>query len=541
MTGGANSARRMTVGEGIVEALLAEGVDTVFGIPGAHMYDFNDALARAGHRIRFITARHEQGAAWMAYGYAQATGRPGVFTVVPGPGVLNAGAALCTAYGSNAPVLCITGNIMSHLIGQGRGQLHELPDQLATLKGIVKHADRINHPTEVSAKMHDAFAQMKSGRPGPAAIEAPWDVFGMSGMVVPARTAERETPAIDPAGIEKAAQMIAAAKRPMIMVGGGAMAAGKEILALARRIGAPIACHRSGKGVVDADDPQAIDMVAAYEYWRDCDLLIGIGSRLEMQYMRWSWRPEGLATIRIDIDPTEFVRLRPDLGVLADAAEGATALTAACAAREGIDLAPLKARAREAADAIQPQAGHLASIRAALPEDGILVEEICQTGFTARFAFPVHAPRTYISSGYQETLGFGYGTALGAKVGRPDAAVVSICGDGGFMFAVQELATAVQYGIGVVAVVFNNGAYGNVRRDQEMRYGGRMLGSELSNPDFCALARSFGVDAVLASDDGLEDAVRAALMTGRPTLIEVKVARGSEVSPWPLTMPPPHR
>jgi acetolactate synthase-1/2/3 large subunit len=327
----------------------------------------------------------------------------------------------------------------------------------------------------------------------------------------------------------------------MIMVGGGAMAAGKEILALARRIGAPIACHRSGKGVVDADDPQAIDMVAAYEYWRDCDLLIGIGSRLEMQYMRWSWRPEGLATIRIDIDPTEFVRLRPDLGVLADAAEGATALTAACAAREGIDLAPLKARAREAADAIQPQAGHLASIRAALPEDGILVEEICQTGFTARFAFPVHAPRTYISSGYQETLGFGYGTALGAKVGRPDAAVVSICGDGGFMFAVQELATAVQYGIGVVAVVFNNGAYGNVRRDQEMRYGGRMLGSELSNPDFCALARSFGVDAVLASDDGLEDAVRAALMTGRPTLIEVKVARGSEVSPWPLTMPPPHR
>jgi acetolactate synthase-1/2/3 large subunit len=540
MTAGANSARRMTVGEGIVEALLAEGVDTVFGIPGAHMYDFNDALARAGDKIRFVTARHEQGAAWMAYGYAQATGKPGVFTVVPGPGVLNAGAALCTAYGANAPVLCITGNIMSHLIGQGRGQLHELPDQLATLKGIVKHADRINHPAEVSSAMEAAFAAMKSGRPGPAAIEAPWDVFGMSGMVGPARAAERETPAIDPEAIAKAAAMIGDAKRPMIMVGGGAMQAGPEILALARRIGAPIACHRAGKGVVDADDPHALSMVGAYEYWRDCDLLIGIGSRLEMQYMRWSWRPEGLKTLRIDIDPTEFVRLKPDLGVLADAAEGAVALTAACAARDAADFAPIKARAREAADAVQPQAGHLASIRAALPRDGILVEEICQTGFTARFAFPSYAPRTYISSAYQETLGFGYGTALGAKVACPDKAVVSICGDGGFMFAVQELATAAQYGIGVVAVVFNNGASGNVRRDQDMRYEGRFLGSELTNPDFCALARSFGVDAALVDGAGLAQAVRDALATGRPTLLEVQVPRGSEASPWPLTMPAPH-
>lgn len=540
MTGGANSARRMTVGEGIVEALLAEGVDTVFGIPGAHMYDFNDALARAGDRIRFVTARHEQGAAWMAYGYAQATGRPGVFTVVPGPGVLNAGAALCTAYGANAPVLCITGNIMSHLIGQGRGQLHELPDQLATLKGIVKHADRINHPTEVARAMEAAFAAMKSGRPGPAAIEAPWDVFGMSGMVSPSRVAERETPAIDPDAIAKAAGMIASARRPMIMVGGGAMDAGPEVLALARRIGAPIACHRAGKGVVDADDPHALDMVAAYDWWRDCDLLIGIGSRLELQYMRWSWRPEGLKTIRIDVDPAEFVRLKPDLGVLADAADGARALSAACAARKSEDFAPYKARARAAADKVQPQAGHLAAIRAAMPKDGILVEEICQTGFTARFAFPAHAPRSYISSAYQETLGFGYGTALGAKIACPGRAVVSICGDGGFMFAVQELATAVQYGIGVVAVVFNNGAYGNVRRDQQMKYEERFLGSELTNPDFCALARSFGVDAVLATDDGLEDAVRDAIATGRPTLIEVQVPRGSEASPWPLTMPAPH-
>jgi acetolactate synthase-1/2/3 large subunit len=544
MTGLANAARRMTVGEGIVEALLAHGVDTVFGIPGAHMYDFNDALARAGDKIRFVTARHEQGAAWMAYGYAMATGRPGVFTVVPGPGVLNAGAALCTAYGSNAPVLCITGNIMSHLIGRGRGQLHELPDQLATLKGIVKHAARITHPTGVADTMREAFSQMLSGRRGPVAIEAPWDVFGMSGMVGPSVVAERETPAVDPVAIAHAAEMIAAATNPMIMVGGGAMDAGPQVLALARKIGAPVACHRSGKGVIDADDPHALDLIAAYEAWEHCDLLIGVGSRLEMQHMRWSWKPEGLKTIRIDIDPTEFVRLRPELGVLADAAEGVAALIDAVAARQdrSADFAPMKARARAAADTVQPQASHLDAIRAALPTDGILVEEICQTGFTARFAFAAHSPRSYISSGYQETLGFGYGTALGVKVAFPDRPVVSICGDGGFLFAVQELATAVQHGIDVVAVVFNNGAYGNVRRDQQTRYEGRLLGSDLTNPDFGALATAFGVRAMRAdSPMALEDAVRTALQDGGPALIEVRVERGSEASPWPLMMPPPHR
>jgi acetolactate synthase-1/2/3 large subunit len=541
--GGANAARRMTVGEGIVEALLAQGVDTVFGIPGAHMYDFNDALARVGDRIRFVTARHEQGAAWMAYGYAQATGRPGVFTVVPGPGVLNAGAALCTAYGANAPVLCITGNIMSHLIGRGRGQLHELPDQLATLKGIVKHAARITHPTGVSAAMEEAFAQMLSGRPGPVAIEAPWDVFGMSGMVAPCRVVERETPALDPTAIAAAAEMVARARSPMIMIGGGAMEAGEEVLALARRIDAPVLSHRSGKGIVDGDDPRALNLISGYEAWKECDLLIGIGSRLELQHMRWSWRPEGLKVLRIDIDPTEFVRLRPDLGVLADAAEGAAALAAACpqAIDRSARFAPIKARAAIAAATVQPQASHLAAIRAALPKDGVLVEEVCQTGFTARFAFPSHAKRTYISSGYQETLGFGYGTALGVKAGRPDVAVVSLVGDGGFMFAVQEMATAAQYGLGVVAVLFDNGSFGNVRRDQMQKYDGRLIGADLANPDFVALALAFGIAAQrIERVDALESAVREALATDAPALIVVPVARGSETPPWPFLHPAPH-
>src|ERR1700734_3907837 len=173
----------ITTGQAIAESLIAHGVDTVFGIPGAHMYDFNDALAQRREGLRFITPRHEQGAGYMAYGYAKSTGRPGIYTVVPGPGLLNSAAALCTAYGATAPVLCITGNVMSHLIGQGRGQLHELPDQLALLRGLTKWAERINHPTEAPRIMAEAFRQLACGRVRPVAVEAPWDVFGMKAEV----------------------------------------------------------------------------------------------------------------------------------------------------------------------------------------------------------------------------------------------------------------------------------------------------------------------------------------------------------------------
>src|SRR5277367_4261721 len=217
----------MTTGEGIAASLIAHGVDTVFGIPGAHMYDFNDALAREREALRFITTRHEQGAGYMAYGYAKSTGRVGAYTVVPGPGVLNSAAALCTAYGAGAPVLCITGNIMSHLIGRGRGQLHELPDQLALLRGLTKWSERIDHPTEAPRVVAEAFRQLSSGRVRPVAIEAPWNVFGMKAEVTPVAPLEPyAAPAPDPDSIRAAAKLIAAAKRPLITVGAGALHAG---------------------------------------------------------------------------------------------------------------------------------------------------------------------------------------------------------------------------------------------------------------------------------------------------------------------------
>ncbi|MCM2292510.1 thiamine pyrophosphate-binding protein [Allorhizobium sp. BGMRC 0089] len=534
-----------TTGQAIARSLVQNGVDTVFGIPGAHMYDFNDALYERRNQIRFIHTRHEQGAGYMAYGYAKSTGRIGAYTVVPGPGVLNSGAALCTAYGANSPVLCLTGNIMSHLIGQGRGQLHELPDQLATMRGITKIAERIDHQSQTGAVMADVIGKMLSGRQGPGAVEAPWDVFGMSGPEVDLpETRPAANPKINPDAIKAAAEILANAKNPLIMVGGGAVNAGLEIAALAEALNAPVTSHRSGKGVVSDDHPNYLNFVAAFDYWKKTDVLIGIGSRLELEFMRWKWLPKGLKVIRIDIDPTEMVRLKPDVAIVADATAGTAALTQAIArkampSRVG-EFADLNRQARERFSVVQPQVDYLNAIREALPRDGFFVEEVSQMGFTARFAFPVYGPRQYVTCGYQDNLGFGYNTALGVKVGNPDKAVVSVSGDGGFMFGVQELATAVQHNIAVVAIVFNNNAYGNVLRDQKQTYSGRYIGSDLTNPDFVKLGDSFGVKTYRATSPAeLKAMVTEALELNTPVLIEVPIEKGSEASPWPFIHPAP--
>ncbi len=534
-----------STGQAITDSLLAHGVDTLFGIPGAHMYDFNDALAERRAELRFITTRHEQGAGYMAFGYAKSTGRVGVYTVVPGPGVLNSGAALCTAYGATTPVLCITGNIMARLIGKGRGQLHELPDQLALLRGLTKWSERINHPTEAPGVMAEAFRQLASGRIRPVAVEAPWDVFGMKAEV----QAIGPLPAVpppepDPTAIKAAAKLIAQAKRPLISVGAGALAAGESVLELAKMLQAPVTAHRSGKGIVSAEEPYGMSMVAAFEYWKTADLLIGIGSRLELQYLRWRWQPKDLKVVRIDIDATEFVRLKPDIGIATDAELGTRALINALAPllpkpeSRAAQFREIKARAAQAIRVVQPQMAYIDVIREVLPRDGFYVEEISQVGFTSRFGFPAYRPREYVTCGYQDNLGFGFNTALGVKVANPDKAVVAISGDGGLLYGIQELATAVKYRINVVTVLFNNNSYGNVRRDQIERYGGRLLGVDLHNPDFMKLTESFGALGLRASTPAeLKAALTRALAADLPVVIEVPVSQGEECSPWPFIYP----
>ncbi|MCO6410852.1 thiamine pyrophosphate-dependent enzyme, partial [Hoeflea alexandrii] len=269
------------------------------------------------------------------------------------------------------------------------------------------------------------------------------------------------------------------------------------------------------------------------------------GSRLELQYFRWRWMPKGLKVVRVDIDPTEMVRLKPDVGLVTESAAGVRALIdelkgLPVRSSRQAELAKLKADATEALTSVQPQEGYLRVIRDVLPRDGFFVEEVSQVGFTARMCFPVYAARHYVTCGYQDNLGFGFNTALGVKIANPDKAVVSVSGDGGFMFGVQELATAKQFGIAVVAIVFNNQAYGNVRRDQQTVYGNRLLGADLENPDFVALAKSFGVMAMRAdSPEELRGKLAEALDANEPVVIEVSIPRGSDSSPWPFIHPAP--
>jgi acetolactate synthase-1/2/3 large subunit len=538
---------RMSGGSAIVGSLLKHGIDTVFGLPGVQIYSLFDALYDA-RRIRVIGARHEQATAYMAFGYAKSTGRVGTYAVVPGPGVLNTAAALCTAYACNAPVLCLTGQIPSHYLGRGLGQLHELPDQLATMRSLTKWAARIEHPMDAPRLVAEAFRQMQSGRPGPVELEMCWDTMDMEaeiemGEKVPGEASIKPV-APDPELIHRAAKVLAGATKPMIMVGGGALEAGEEILELAKTLHAPVVSFRSGRGVVGDDQDLSLSIVAGYKLWPETDVLLGIGTRLEVPSRLWRRAPKGLKVLRVDIDPVEMRRFKADVGIVADSKVATRELIKAVHKRGGSrpsrreEISEAKARASQEIQVLQPQMAFLEVIREVLPRDGFFVEEVSQVGFASWIGFPVYLPRTYITCGYQGTLGFGFPTALGVKVANTDKAVISVAGDGGFMFGVQELATAVQHHIGLVTVLFNNHAFGNVRRDQEERFHGRLIASDLTNPDFMKLAEAFGVSGYRAKNpDDLKKALEEALGKDAPCLIEVPLEKGSEPSPWNFVYP----
>jgi acetolactate synthase-1/2/3 large subunit len=533
---------RMTGGAALVEMLRRHGIDTLFALPGVQNDALFVALYDAGEASRVIHTRHEQAAAYMALGYARATGKPSAFAVVPGPGLLNATAALATAYATNAPVLCVSGQIPSDLIGRGFGLLHEIPDQLAILKGLTKWAARINHPSETGKLVNEAFRQLADGRPRPVALEMPLDVMAREYAIdLPAAGEPLAPPEPDPDLIAAAAKALSAAKAPLIYVGSGAMEAGAEILALAERLQAPVVTYTGGKGVVSDRHYLAQNLLAGHELWKSADVVLAIGTRLNQPQTRWGIDAE-LKLIRVDLDAVEIARIvRPAIGIVADAKEAAAALLNAVSggpARPSrqAELDALKAKtAATLAERLGPQCEYLAAIRAELPDNGIYVEDLTQVGYVGRIGFPVYRPRSYIHSGYQGTLGYSYATALGAKVARPDVPVVSVSGDGGFMYNVQELSTAALFGIDAVAVVFADGAYGNVRRMQKMDYGNRLIATELHNPNFPKMAESYGIAGVkTTSPDGLRKELNAAFKRKGPSLVEVAV--GEMPDPWPTLM-----
>ncbi len=530
---------RMTGGGALVEMLRRHGIDTLFALPGVQNDALFVALYDAQDAIRVIHTRHEQAAAYMALGYARASGRVGAFAVVPGPGLLNTTAALATAYATNAPVLCVSGQIPSDLIGRGFGLLHEIPDQLAILKGLTKWAARISHPTETGKLVNEAFRQLADGRPRPVALEMPLDVMARSyNVTLPQPEAALPAPEPDSDLIAEAAKLLSGAKAPLIYVGSGAMDAGGEVLALAERLQAPVVTYTGGKGVVSDRHYLAQNLLAGHELWKTADVVLAIGTRLNQPQTRWGFDAD-IKLIRVDLDPVEINRIvRPAIGLVADAKDAAAALLQAVdggrkhASRKD-ELEGLKAKtAATIAERLGPQCEYLEAIRAELPDNGIYVEDLTQVGYVGRLAFPVYQPRGYIHSGYQGTLGAGYATALGAKVARPDVPVVSISGDGGFMYNVQELSTAALFGIDAVAVVFADGAYGNVRRIQKQDYGNKLIAVELQNPNFPKMAESYGIAGVrTTTPEGLRKELNAAFKRKGPSLIEVAV--GEMPDPWP--------
>ena len=526
-----------TTGEAVIDGVLAHGVDTVFGIPGVQTYGLYDAMARS--QLKVYGARHEQGAAYMAFGYAQATGRPGVFSVVPGPGVLNAGAALLSGYGASAPMVCLTSEIPTQYMGRGLGHLHEMPDQLATLRTFTKWAANVLHPTSAADLVAEAFHQATSGRPRPAALAIPWDVLTQTGPCTTPSVRPYAPPAPDSAAVEAAAALLAGARNPMIMVGSGAQRASAEVLALAERLQAPVVPFRGGRGIVSSEHPLGFSCGEAIDVWADVDVVVGIGSRMELAWFRWGGQPESQKTVLIDIDPDQHTRLNPTVSLVTDSVLGTAALVAALGAGSVADrtteyLAARKVQRDRMHDSLQPHTNYLSTIRRSIPRDGIFVEEVSQVGFASFFAYDVYAPRTFITNGHQGSLGFGLCTALGAQAAHPDRVVVSINGDGGFLFGVQELATAVQFKLPVIAIVFDNDAYGNVLNDQRSLFDGRALGSELQNPDFVALAHAFGARGERVDDAAsLERAIRDGIEAREPTVIHVPMPLDPTQSPWP--------
>jgi acetolactate synthase I/II/III large subunit len=531
---------RMNTAEAVVRMLIANGVDKIFALPGVQNDVLFAALHDAQEKIRVIHTRHEQGSAYMALGAAMATGKPQAYAVVPGPGFLNSTGALCTAYACNAPVLAITGQIPQAMIGRNLGFLHELPDQLGVMSRLAKWAERIRSPQEAPRIMDEAFRQMISGRMRPVALECPLDVWGkMAALTLPG-PAQPESAAIDADAIEAAAKLLGAAERPLIIIGGGAMDAGAELATLAEALQAPVAYHRSGLGALDTAHPLSVSVLPGMKLWAEADVVLAVGTRLQLQQMNWGVDAD-LKIIRIDADPEEIDRIRrPAIGIVGDAASALRALAEALPrhtkgrASRHEEIARLKeSSAAEAAERFPPQAGFIAALRAELPENGILVDEVTQIGHVMRLFWQTSRPRTYLTPAYQGTLGWGVATALGAKAARPDVPVLCIAGDGGFMFNVQELASAVRHRLAVTFVVFNDNAYGNVRRSQVQDYGNRVIASDLTNPDFLKLADSFGIMGLRAtSPEALRQALRKALAANEPALIEVPV--GEMPNPFSL-------
>jgi acetolactate synthase-1/2/3 large subunit len=526
---------RPTGGELVVEALRRERVRHVFGIPGFHNLAIYDALLRQRDVVH-VLARHEAGAAFMADGYARAGGEPGVVLVTTGPGATNALTPLVESYAGSVPVVLIASDIASELVGRDLGALHEVPNQIDCFRPVTRWAEALTEARAIPGAIAGAFDLLRTGRPGPIALSIPYD-FLNAGVEAPQPTGGHGArPPCHVADIAHAVRLLAGAARPLVVAGGGVIAAGaeRELQDLARRLGAPVIATVAGRGAVGERDALfhgvLPDRRACAEPLRAADVILAVGTKFghrSLEKLGVTLDP-GQALIHLDLDSAVIGRVfKPRVALVGDARDGLRRLRAGLgegAAAAGWHCEWLAERRADAGPRYTPAiAALIDTLRAALPDDAIVVND--QTGLTywMEWRFPVLRPRTFLYPTGSAALGYAVPAAIGAKLARPERAVVAVAGDGGFVYSVNELATAVKYRLPIVFLVVNDERFGAIRWLQERLFG-RSGESDLTNPDFPALARAFGCRGDRVDATGLGDALRRALGADGPTVLELQAA-----------------
>ncbi|MBC8635551.1 5-guanidino-2-oxopentanoate decarboxylase [Caballeronia sp. EK] len=538
---GRAGARLRTCGEALVTLLETYGVEYVFGIPGVHTVELYRGLADSS--IRHVTPRHEQGAGFMADGYARVTGKPGVCFIITGPGMTNIATAMAQAYADSIPMLVISSvNARSHL-GNGDGRLHELPSQREVFDGLAAFSHTLLDAAELPQVLARAFAVFESARPRPVHIEIPLDVIVSPANAIKAAPAVRAAkPAAHPAALASAVDLLADARRPLILAGGGAAHAAVELRELAARLQAPVALTTNAKGLLPGADPLLIGSTQSLPptraMIREADVVLAVGTELgETDYDVLF--DGGIAIdgklIRIDIDAQQVMRnARPDVAIVGDSRETLSALSTRLHEREVLPASPDWGAARVTAvrDAIfancdaamRSQKRLIDKIVHALP--GVIIAgDSTSPVYAGNFLHDAPAPRSWFNSstGYG-TLGYGLPAAIGAKLAARERPVVCLIGDGGLQFTLPELASAMEARVPVIVLLWNNFGYGEIRKYMDQR-DISPVGVDIYTPDFMALAKAFGCEAASVDEPQALDAqLRRAVSREVPTVIEVREA-----------------
>ncbi len=533
---------RMNGGHAVARSLAAEGVDVVFGIVGTHNVQVFDGLHdQAG--IRVVTTRHEQGAGFMADGYARATGRIAACVVVPGPGLTNLMTALGQAYSDSVPILAIAGQNPSSRLERRLEDFHELPGSLGVAASVTSSSARVASAAEVPAAIRAAIRIMRSRRPQPTYLEIPMEVLGGEHDVELLPAVEDWTrPSGSPEAIARAARVLGEARRPIILAGGGVISAeaGGALGAVAERLGAPVITGIHGKGALPDDHPLVLGdgwgrLDFFDELFAQADACLAVGTRFDVvtDFHQGARLPDPL--VHVDIDPTVINQLRTaTVGIVGDArlvlerlrdeldAASGGAATPPNVATSWCDCDEVRANKRRTLERLAgPVLGLLDAIRATIPRDAIVVDDLCLPGYWAVPGLDVFEPRTFMHPGTYGTLGYALPAAIGAQIGRPDRPSIALCGDGGFLYTSQELSTAVREWANVTAIVFNDNAYGALKLLQDRAFDSRRIGVDLHNPDFALLGEAYGARGIkLAASGDLGPALARAMEQGGPTVIE---------------------